>query len=64
MRFKIFGAEGFEPPTYWSQTSRASQTALCPDSFIFKGLDFIRSDYYLSSEKFFAIVMNEGNHAD
>ncbi len=26
-----FGAEGFEPPTYWSQTSRASQTALCPD---------------------------------
>jgi hypothetical protein len=27
----IFGAEGFEPPTYWSQTSRASQTALCPD---------------------------------
>lgn len=27
---KVFGAEGFEPPTYWSQTSRASQTALCP----------------------------------
>lgn len=26
-----FGAEGFEPPTYWSQTSRASQTALYPD---------------------------------
>ncbi len=26
-----FGAEGFEPPAYWSQTSRASQTALCPD---------------------------------
>jgi hypothetical protein len=25
-----FGAEGFEPPTYWSQTSRASQTALYP----------------------------------
>lgn len=25
------GAEGFEPPAYWSQTSRASQTALCPD---------------------------------
>jgi hypothetical protein len=25
------GAEGFEPPTYWSQTSRASQTALCPE---------------------------------
>ena len=24
------GAEGFEPPAYWSQTSRASQTALCP----------------------------------
>jgi hypothetical protein len=28
---KTFGAEGFEPPTYWSQTSRASQTALCPE---------------------------------
>ncbi len=28
---KDFGAEGFEPPTYWSQTSRASQTALCPE---------------------------------
>lgn len=28
---KIIGAEGFEPPTYWSQTSRASQTALYPD---------------------------------
>lgn len=27
-----FGAEGFEPPTYWSQTSRASQTALCPEN--------------------------------
>ncbi len=30
-KVKEFGAEGFEPPTYWSQTSRASQTALCPD---------------------------------
>ena len=28
---KKFGAEGFEPPAYWSQTSRASQTALCPE---------------------------------
>ncbi len=28
---RFFGAEGFEPPTYWSQTSRASQTALCPE---------------------------------
>ena len=28
---KEFGAEGFEPPAYWSQTSRASQTALCPE---------------------------------
>lgn len=28
--FHNFGAEGFEPPAYWSQTSRASQTALCP----------------------------------
>ncbi len=27
---KKIGAEGFEPPTYWSQTSRASQAALCP----------------------------------
>ena len=26
------GAEGFEPPTYWSQTSRASQAALRPDN--------------------------------
>lgn len=26
-----FGVEGFEPPAYWSQTSRASQTALYPD---------------------------------
>ena len=25
------GAEGFEPPTYCSQSSRASQTALCSD---------------------------------
>lgn len=25
------GAEGFEPPAYWSQTSRASQAALCPE---------------------------------
>lgn len=30
-RIYRIGAEGFEPPTYWSQTSRASQTALCPD---------------------------------
>ena len=28
---KRIGAEGFEPPAYWSQTSRASQTALCPE---------------------------------
>jgi hypothetical protein len=27
---KTIGAEGFEPPTYWSQTSRASQAALYP----------------------------------
>lgn len=26
-----FGAEGFEPPTFWSQTRRASQTALCSE---------------------------------
>ena len=26
-----FGAEGFEPPTFWSQTRRASQAALCPE---------------------------------
>lgn len=25
------GAEGFEPPTYCSQSSRASQAALCSD---------------------------------
>ena len=29
--FKEIGAEGFEPPAYWSQTSRASQAALYPD---------------------------------
>lgn len=29
-----FGAEGFEPPAYWSQTSRASQAALCPDEIV------------------------------
>lgn len=29
--WKEIGAEGFEPPAYWSQTSRASQAALCPD---------------------------------
>ena len=29
---KKIGAEGFEPPTYWSQTSRASQAALCPET--------------------------------
>lgn len=28
---KRFGAEGFEPPTFWSQTRRASQTALCSE---------------------------------
>lgn len=28
---KVIGAEGFEPPTFWSQTRRASQAALCPD---------------------------------
>lgn len=27
----MVGVEGFEPPTYWSQTSRASRTALYPD---------------------------------
>ena len=27
----MVGAEGFEPPTLWSQTKCASQTALCPD---------------------------------
>lgn len=26
-----FGAEGFEPPTFCSQSRRASQTALCPE---------------------------------
>ena len=26
---EVIGAEGFEPPTFWSQTRRASQTALC-----------------------------------
>lgn len=29
---KMVGVEGFEPPTYWSQTSRASRTALYPDT--------------------------------
>lgn len=28
---KVIGAEGFEPPTFCSQSRRASQTALCPD---------------------------------
>lgn len=28
---KRFGAEGFEPPTFWSQTRRASQAALCSE---------------------------------
>ena len=28
---KMVGAEGFEPPTLWSQTKCASQAALCPD---------------------------------
>lgn len=28
---KSIGVEGFEPPAYWSQTSRASQAALYPD---------------------------------
>ena len=28
---KTFGAEGFEPPTYCSQSSRASQAALCSE---------------------------------
>ncbi len=28
---KIFGVEGFEPPTFWSQTRRASQAALYPE---------------------------------
>lgn len=27
---KLVGAEGFEPPTYWFQTSHADQTALRP----------------------------------
>lgn len=30
----MFGAEGFEPPAYWSQTSRANQAALCPEKGI------------------------------
>ncbi len=29
----MIGAEGFEPPAYWSQTSRASQAALYPDKY-------------------------------
>jgi hypothetical protein len=28
---EIFGAEGFEPPTHCSQSSCASQTALCSE---------------------------------
>ena len=28
---KSFGVEGFEPPTFWSQTRRASQAALYPE---------------------------------
>ena len=28
---KMVGARGFEPPTLWSQTKCASQTALRPD---------------------------------
>ena len=35
-----FGAEGFEPPTYCSQSSRASQAALCSD--------FGKRAYYIS----------------
>lgn|GEM_PF-7073321 len=36
LRFiKKVGTEGFEPPTYWSQTSRANQTALCPEHINF-----------------------------
>ncbi len=29
--YREFGAEGFEPPTFCSQSRRASQAALCPD---------------------------------
>jgi hypothetical protein len=29
----MVGASGFEPPTSWSRTRRASQAALRPDSF-------------------------------
>ena len=32
---KMVGVEGFEPPTFWSQTKRASQTALYPESVSF-----------------------------
>jgi hypothetical protein len=30
----MIGAEGFEPPTYCSQSSRASQAALCSDDIL------------------------------
>jgi hypothetical protein len=29
--FEVVGASGFEPPTSWSRTRRASQAALRPD---------------------------------
>jgi len=42
-RGKMVGAEGFEPPTLWSQTKCASQAALCPDiKFLFQHLTCVR----------------------
>ena len=34
IRWKMVGTEGFEPTLSWFQTTRLSQTGLCPDIYI------------------------------
>lgn len=46
MGFEMVGATGFEPATYWSQTSRASQAAPRPVKAIYLGKSaFVRGSY-------------------
>ena len=56
-----FGVEGFEPPTYCSQSSRASQAALCSDTHETQkattGLDFLTNIFDFMQQNF-----NTDNH--
>ena len=58
MSVKMVGAEGFEPPTPWSQTRCANQAALRPDNWteiIVKNTFFVKNCYNYAKTKEWAL---------